>query len=635
MFDTKTDFALTIQQRRDKILNDRFAPGSIISKDAKTLGFVVRAKNGTTTPERFALRKQFMEIIEQSKISEHFTSIAGGSEMTYVQFESMIDSLKKFIPLTIILSLTLISWMFPRLPVIILASLSIGIVCLAPTVLLGAMGYQFTMVHTMISPLMSALCTALLIHYMNKIKYYSRLNYSSIERVQKAHNDIKKPAAYTAFTTAAGLGALSLSPIPPIQSFGIVTAFGVGLIIFTILVLCPPILAKWDKDTPWRQGHSIDNAFNIITKFCAKLAIRYAGWILTITIIIVALGIAPIRNIKIETDVFNFFDETHRVTVDTNRIEDTLSGTTMLDIFIQTEDFNALKQPENLEYLVKFQKWLNAQPEIDRTSSMVEMIEEMHWAFNNENPNFRTLPDNEALISQYIFVFDGNDLYELVNYDFNTTRITANLNIHEAGQVQVVMNRIKEYSAQNPLEGFTIQISGFGSLYANLSNLVVRTQLVSLLVALVIISALMFFIFRSWSSTFLCMIPNISPAFVTFALMGILDIWLDFGTAMIASVGVGIAVDDTIHLYHDYIKRKRAGRGTILSIMRAYQHAGRAIVATTFVLSSQFLIIATSDFLPTRNFGFLSAASIVAALIFDLLVLPAVIVTISKFKKTQ
>jgi len=146
---------------------------------------------------------------------------------------------------------------------------------------------------------------------------------------------------------------------------------------------------------------------------------------------------------------------------------------------------------------------------------------------------------------------------------------------------------------------------------------------------------LMVVIWRSVSAAVLCMIPNIAPVLIIFMTMGALGIWLDVATAMIATMAVGIAVDDTIHVYHGYSKRVARGVNPVWALARTYHHAGSAIMATTIVLCTQYLLLTLSDFVPTSRFGFLSAVGIFAALIFDLLVLPALLVLIGRKRRQR
>ena len=143
-----------------------------------------------------------------------------------------------------------------------------------------------------------------------------------------------------------------------------------------------------------------------------------------------------------------------------------------------------------------------------------------------------------------------------------------------------------------------------------------------------LIMLLMVIEWRSLGARLICMVPNLSPILLIFMLMGLFGIWLDIATAMIASVAVGIAVDDTIHIYHGFISRQRRHGNTAWALARTFRHAGRAVTTTTLVLCAQFLVLMTSEFVPTANFGLLTSIGLVTAWLFDVVLLPAMLVLI-------
>ena len=168
------------------------------------------------------------------------------------------------------------------------------------------------------------------------------------------------------------------------------------------------------------------------------------------------------------------------------------------------------------------------------------------------------------------------------------------------------------------------------AIFAEQDELLIQGQVMSLLVAVLLIFSMMLFLWKKVSYALLTMIPNLSPIIGIFILMGIFNIWLDMATAMIASVAIGIAVDDTIHMFHGFKKRLDKGVSTVFALVQSYYKTGRAIVVTTIILCSQFLLLSFSEFIPTAHFGLLTAIGLFMALVFDLLLLPAVIVLFYK-----
>jgi predicted RND superfamily exporter protein len=263
---------------------------------------------------------------------------------------------------------------------------------------------------------------------------------------------------------------------------------------------------------------------------------------------------------------------------------------------------------------------------------MVDFIEEMNWGFHEEDAEFRRIPEDEKLISQYLLIYDGTDLYDAVDWDFQTARVSLNLNVHSANNIDAVINEIRTYLQAN-ISGINWEVAGVGRMFADMEELLVKGQVSSLGGALLLIFILMLILWRSFWQSLLCMLPNLSPIFLIFICMGLFGIWLDMATAMIASVAVGIAVDDTIHIFHGFIKRMKQGVKPATALLRTTSHAGRAVMTTTIILASQFLILLSSQFIPTSNFGMLTSIGLITALLFDLMVLPALLIVI--YRKRQ
>ena len=130
---------------------------------------------------------------------------------------------------------------------------------------------------------------------------------------------------------------------------------------------------------------------------------------------------------------------------------------------------------------------------------------------------------------------------------------------------------------------------------------------------------------RSLTLGALAMIPNLLPILVVLALMPVLDIPLDVGTVMLAGVALGLVVDDTTHFLYRLKEQRREVSDVREAIARAMTLSGRPIVFTSLVLALGFPVLVLASFNPVTNFGILAGMVIVLALIFDLVVLPALV----------
>lgn len=611
--------------RRKRVLGDRFAPGLIVSVSGDAIAVVIRPIPLQDSFERTELVNFVQQAISDSGLSADLNALAGQVALDAAQLDSMIRDSLLFIPATTVVGLLLIWWLYRRWLAVILTMIAMGTIVSISVAIISAWDRPYTLVSSMLPPLMAALCVALLVHLFNALSYASQRGYCGQERVIKAIGEIRIPALFTALTTAAGLLSLGFSPIVPIETFGIASGLSVLLLYPIIIWLLPPLVVYWDKGTWSKVGGSV-GWIDRLVRWCAHTSIRHAKWVLVTTLLVVMVCAPFILKVTAETDLYQFFDEDHALIKSTKTIESKLTGVTSLEIVLDGKAPDSLKDPARLGKIKSLQTWLESLPEVDRTISMVEIIEEMNWAFHAEDENFRVIPANRDLISQYLFIYDGRDLYDLVDTGFQRTRLIMNLNVHGANAIQEVITAISAHLDSNPPADLDWFIAGLGRLFADQEELLVDGQIRSLGGALALIMVLMLVLWRSLPATLLCMIPNVSPVIFIFIIMGVLDIWLDMATAMIASVAIGVAVDDTIHIYYGYVKRARKGLGVAYSLLRTYRQAGRAVTTTTIILCTQFLLLTGSAFVPTTEFGLLTSIGLLAALVFDLLLLPALLV---------
>ena len=499
-----------------------------------------------------------------------------------------------FIPVTIMIGLFLIWWLFRRWLAVILGGISIGVVVSSTIALYVLAGQPFTLISSIVPPLLSALTIAALVHLYNALHYASQRGISGQARVQHALAEIRRPALFTALTTAAGMLSLATSPIPAIRTFGLVSAAGVMLIYLVVIVVLPPIITVWDT-APWPKTGTGLRWMDIVVRPLYRTGIRYPVWVLGLTVIVLGAGIPALWNVKVETNLQEFFAPDHPTRRDTDYFESIMAGTGNLDVIFETAERDGLKKPEYLAFIRSFQSWAEKLPEVDKTVSAADFIEEMHWGFNAEDPAFRTIPDDPQLISQYLFIYDGDDLFDFVDSEFQISHVSMSINAHPANEIAAIMDKLRGYMNEHAPPGLQWEIAGYSRLFADMEELLVKGQVYSLWGALVLIFLLMLLLWRSLGSALLCMIPNISPILIIFIVMGLFGIWLDMATAMIASIAVGIAVDDTIHVYHGYISRKNAGVRPVQALARTFSHAGRAVVTTTIILSAQFMILVSSS----------------------------------------
>ncbi len=487
--------ALDDSHPRDRpamIQADRFANRGLIAKDGSALSLVVIPKDADNSIQRLELYNDIKQMIKDVRLEGYVKAVAGQVPVDIAQLESMLRDNMIFIPATTIIGLVLIWLLFRRVLAVFVAGSVIGVIVSTTIALYVLFDQPFTLIASITPPLLSALTIATLVHFFNAMQHASLRGYIGRIRVKKALEEIFRPAVFTALTTSAGLASLGLSPIPAIATFGLIASVGVVLVFLVVMYMVPPLFIRWDH-SPWPNSQSGLGWMNALVRGMGRIGLRYPLPVIGVALLLLGAGIPQILNIKTETNLQEFFKQDHEVRQSTSRIDEKLVGSMPLEVVFRSEEFDAFKDPELLARIKQFQDWAESLPEIDKSTSLVDFIEEMNWGFHEENDEFRSLPEDAELISQYLLVYDGEDLFDIVDQDFQVARVTLNLNVHSAREIQGVLDTINAYLDEN-FTDINADIAGSGRLFADMVDLLISGQVSSLGGALILIFVLMIII---------------------------------------------------------------------------------------------------------------------------------------------
>lgn len=609
---------------RARVLGDALAPGVVASKDGRAVALVVRPRPLKESLARRDIQLALDAAIRAEQLDAYRTATAGTVAQTVAELHSLWRDSAIFIPLTIFIGLALMWWVVGRIRPVIVGGLAMGTVASVSVAGIVVAGQPYSPITAMIPTLMAAYTTATLLHLYAAIQRARVALLPRPRRIARALSETFKPGLFNVLTTGAGLLSLLWVDIPPVQTFGLAGAIGTLMVFVVVFILVPPILLKWDVPRWPRRRSGLALARHVAASM-AVFSLRNARAVLVGTLLLVLAAIPLVLQVKVESNLIEFFAPDHAISRSTERIEAKLSGVTTMEIVLTAPARDGLKDPATLAQIKALQAWLEAQPEIDRSFSLVEVVEEMNRAFSGEDLGEDALPTSRRLVEQLLLIYDGKDLYELVNREFQRGRIALNLNVHGANEIGRVIERIEARLRARPIVGVETEMAGFGKLFSDQEDRIVEGQVRSFASAFLQILLLLALLFRSLRGALICLVPNLAPLFFIFVLMGATGIALDVATVLIAGVILGITVDDTIHLYHGYLHRIRRGVSPVFAIIRSVESSGRAVVAIAIVLIAQFSLLALSDFRPTAHFGLLCAVGLFAGQVFELLLMPALL----------
>jgi predicted RND superfamily exporter protein len=317
-------------------------------------------------------------------------------------------------------------------------------------------------------------------------------------------------------------------------------------------------------------------------------------------------------------------------------LEDNLFGINAMEIILKGEE-DVLKRPDILKKADKLSTDLNKLAGVKKTISLTDYIKKIHKALHEDNPDFFKIPDDKFLIAQELFLFSLSDygrkeLERFVTPDYSQGRISVKVNSMSSEQSIILGNNINKM-AKNIFEGTGIQINITGSIYMHniMQKYLLESQIKGFILAFLTIIGFLFFAFRSLKFGGLCIIPNLLPIIFIIGIMGWSGITINTATVMVASTALGIAVDDTVHFISRFKKESQSNVVSIQDVLRITTvSTGQAMIFTSLINITGFLVLLLSGFKPTREFGLLITMTLFFALIADIFLLPASIMACRK-----
>lgn len=619
---------------QDRLLNDRFAERQIVNRSLTETTIIILPKDADDTLKRLEILNSFMQMVESNGLQPYFIGTAGLLPQDTAQFTLIKKDNMRLIPILLLVVFVLVYFLYRSWTLLLFTILILLATVLSSVALYALFDKPFTSISSVTPSLLMALVTALLIHIYNFIYTGAKKGLSHINNIISAIDKLAKPTLFIIITTAAGLLSLSLSPVPTVSSFGWISAIGIILFYLITILTLPGLLARWGQLTIVQNKKNKKSIIDSLMIHANHLSLRRPGLVILGVTILCTAAVYQMPKIHVETNFLKFFDENHPINVNTKHIDENYFGTATALVAFESEKIDSFKDANFLKKIKQVHIWLDKQPEVSRTTSIVDFIEVMHMSFHGGKKSYEKIPDSSALINEYIFIYGEDDIYDFVNHDFNLAQLTINTDAHNVNDGEQFLFRLENFlNSINWGSSVSWKINGHLKILAEQENLLMEGQLKSIAGAVLLIFIFLVIATRSFSGGLMCLFPNFAPVLSVFGVMGFLGIWLNMGTVLVASVVTGIAVDDTIHFFYSYRRLREKGTGVSWALARTTRETGSAITATTFILSAQFLLLTNSEFIPLSNFGLLAFVGLISAWVFDLLLLPALIIVINrKFK---
>lgn len=503
-----------------------------------------------------------------------------------------------------------------------------------------ALNIKLRVTSSMLPPLLCAVGIADSIHILTEF-----------DALMLAYNDRRKavietlrlvgyPCLLTSITTATGFLSLALAPVLPLQETGTFAAIGV-IIAFVLTVTMviaalsfgsdQPVSAKNKDASQLKSFRMMDGIFRTVDR---NRSVTLIIWILLA--IFFAVGL---RSIIIDADWLRNFSEDVRIRQDYEYADSVMGGSVSFELLLDTGKKDGAKDPAFLARLDAFEKELLTKPGIIQVQSAVDLLKEVRKSLFNEQEAEYKPPESRQLAAQLMLLYSmagGDTLDDLLDRGKQRVRVTIRTPFSPDQVLQDIRRNIRELLDKHfDLPKERIILTGYPVMGMALTELVLPSQFRSFGFAFIAIGILLIVFLRSLPLGLVGMIPTTLPVLAALGFMGWVGIKLDWVITMIASIGIGLSVDNAIHLFNRFRKEFDQVGNHRKAMQLALRHVGRALAFSCFILVIGFSICATSVMENVANFGRLSVLLIGVSFLAAVTLGPVLLVRIRPFGKDR
>lgn len=449
------------------------------------------------------------------------------------------------------------------------------------------------------------------------------------------------PCLLAATTTAVGFASMSFVPIKSIAHMGVYSAFGVMATFVLSLTLLLALLSFGSR-APKR---GTDQAARLRAKggprmqaglaAVAHFNVRHRAALLVAFSALFVVGGLGMARIEVDSNWLDDFSAEMPIKQNTVKVDEVMGGTTNVIYLFDSGEPEGIKEPAVLREIERVASFGELQkPFVRKTHSIVDILKDLNQAFHAGDPAFHTLPESRELVAQYLLMYESSGGEEAANHvspDYRRASLELRLQIARTSQTESLVADIDELLEREPLTASTVELTGIGALWLKLMDYIVSSQIQGFTIAFFAIAAMMIFIFRSFRTGWISMVPNVAPVILTLGVMGWSGILLDYSKVMIAAVAIGIAVDDTVHMVTRFRHEFLLCGNYEEALAAAMSDVGRALFITSFALVCGFLVNMLSVLDSNATQGVLLSTSIVVALAADFFFMPALVLTFKPF----
>ncbi|QED38734.1 MMPL family transporter [Antarcticibacterium arcticum] len=570
---------------------------------------------------------------EENDLKVH---VSGMPYIRTLNAQNIIDEIGLFIVAALFVTSLIFFFFFRSFRATIISMITVLIGVMWSFGVIGLFNYEITVLTALIPPLIIVIGIPNCIFLINKYQQEIKNHGNQAKSLQRVITKVGNATMLTNVTTASGFAAFILTDSTLLKEFGIVASINIIAIFILSLLIIPIIYSYMHLPKDKHLKHLNKRWIGAFVDWMEKMVRQRRITIYITSIILLALSIIGIYQIKISGSLLEDMPQEACFFQDIRFFEAEFDGIMPLEIVIDTKRPRGALALANLKRMETLETAISDVPELSQPLSVVRLAKYSKQAYYNGNPKYFQLPTSQEqnFISPYLKGLSSgeNIISTYVDSTGRYARMTTFMkDIGTEEMKRIEENLVPQINKTFPPDRYEVTMTGKALIFQKGTTYLVKNLIVSLSLAILLIALLMAWMFRSFRMILVSLIPNLLPLLVTAGMMGFLGIPIKPSTILVFSIAFGISVDDTIHFLAKYRQELKANNWKIKrSVYAALRETGVSMFYTSIVLFFGFSVFMISSFGGTVALGGLVSATLLFAMLANLLLLPSLLLSLEK-----
>ena len=575
-------------------------------------------------------------IKEFEKQSNLNVRISGMPYIRTMNAQNIMDEIGKFVIIAICVTIFIFFFFFRsyRATLITLSVVITGVMWALGV--LGLLQFEITVLTALIPPLIIVIGVPNCIFLINKYQHEVKKHGNQARSLQRVISKIGNATLMTNITTACGFATFILTDSQVLKEFGVVASINIMVIFILSILLIPIIYSFLPLPKNKHLKHLNNDWLNSFVDFLGNTVKKRRIPVFIISILCLCISIVGMNKIEISGNLIEDMPAKSEFVRDIKFFEKEFKGVLPLEIMIDSRRKNGMTRLANLKRMNDFHEHILKIPELSSPISVVNISKYIKQSFYNGNPNYFQLPSSQenTFISGYLknskLKLGENNSY--INETGQIARITTMIGEIDTERMEgIEASLLKGIELYFPEDRFDVSLTGKTLGYLKGTKFLIKNLLISLFLAIILISLMITYLFRSYKMVIISLVPNILPLLFTAGVMGFLNIPIKPSTILVFSIAFGISVDDTIHFLVKYRQELIANNWKIRkSVFSSLRETGISMFYTSVVLFFGFSVFMTSSYGGTIALGGLVSTTLLFAMLANLVLLPSLLISLEK-----